>query len=410
MKICIIGKYPPIEGGVSSNNYWLACALAQKGHNVFVVTNAEEVEPAFREEILPKDAGRLEPHNVKIFNTYPAYNVIPACSAFIAKLASLAIDLVRQEKIDVIYSNYLLPYGVAAGLVKQATGVPWFLDHAGSDITSVFDEPLFKAVLIELFKNADLVADTRQVREKLLAKGLVGADKIAPFTMQLQYLAMKYRSFSPKAKPFNLASYFHKFDKKLPVFTFFGKISSLKKTASFIEAAAYLPKGKFYLFFVTERGPGLIRLRNLVNKSGLIDYTCFLPFQPPWMIPALMTASTCVVAPESEEEPYLPANTHGSNIGFEAMLCGRCVVVGKKMSKKSFYPKCRANEHFLVVDPMETKSFTKKIKAIIDNPSLAARIGKQARLFWESEIASTSENTDVFLKNMNIAILKSRRR
>ena len=34
MRICIVGKFPPIEGGVSMLNYRYAHALARQGHQV----------------------------------------------------------------------------------------------------------------------------------------------------------------------------------------------------------------------------------------------------------------------------------------------------------------------------------------------------------------------------------------
>ena len=54
MKICILGKYPPIEGGVSTQTYWLARGLAQRGHHVHVITNADEVEDMFRMTQMPE--------------------------------------------------------------------------------------------------------------------------------------------------------------------------------------------------------------------------------------------------------------------------------------------------------------------------------------------------------------------
>jgi hypothetical protein len=44
MRICFIGKYPPIQGGVSAQTYWAVRGLAERGHEVCVVTNADEVE------------------------------------------------------------------------------------------------------------------------------------------------------------------------------------------------------------------------------------------------------------------------------------------------------------------------------------------------------------------------------
>jgi len=408
MKVCILGKYPPIQGGVSTCNYWLSRELGNKGHKIFVVTNAEESNFEYREEISPRDAQYLEPDNVRVINTYPINRkFIPQYPAFVTKLASLAIEVIKKERVDVLYSNYLLPYGVAAYIVKQATNIPWFLDHAGSDITNLFDEPILQPVFIELFKKADLIVNSIQVRERLIKRGIIKEDKLSPVVGKMFYARIIDKSFSPKAKPLNLGLYFGKFNKKLPVFTFLGKISQLKKTFSFVEAASHLPKGKFYLLFVTERGLMHIQLRNLLNKYGLMDYSCLLPFQPPWRIPSIITASTCIVAPESEEEPYLPEGTHGSKISLEAMLCARCVIIGEGMSKKSFYTPCKDGKHFLVVDPNNIKDFTGKLKLVLNNPSFAYKIGKNARKFLDSRLHLFNPSIDIFIKNLQFTILKN---
>ncbi|MCF7907318.1 MAG: glycosyltransferase family 4 protein [Candidatus Omnitrophica bacterium] len=408
MNICILGKYPPIQGGVSTCNYWLSKALGQRGHKVFVVTNAEEAGFEYREQIYPSDARQLEPKNVRVFSTQPlSRRFIPQYQPFIAKLASMAIEIVKKNKIDVLYSNYLLPYGVAGLLVKQATGVPWFLDHAGSDITNLFDEPELRPIFLELFKNADLVVNSPQVKSRLVDSGVIPEDKLSPSIGKMSYTRALDDSFHPQAKPFDLSDYFDRFNRRLPVFTFLGKISPLKKTFAFVEAAAKLPKGKFYLLFVTEKGRMRIHLRNLIREKGLLPYTCLLDFKPPWLVPSIITASTAVVAPESEETPYLPEGTHGSKIGLEAMLCGRCAVIGKGMSKKAFYYGCKDKEHFLVVDPHNINTFAKKLKLIVDDPGLAYKIGKKARAVWTARRNFFEASLDLFVKNFKIAILKN---
>lgn len=100
MKICFIGKYPPIQGGVSSFNYWMAKALGKRGHDVFVITNAEEGGLEYQEEISPKEAKYLQPPNVRLINTSPLNkNFIPPYNLFVVKLASLAIEIIRKERI-----------------------------------------------------------------------------------------------------------------------------------------------------------------------------------------------------------------------------------------------------------------------------------------------------------------------
>jgi hypothetical protein len=48
VRICIIGKFPPIQGGISMRTYWSAQGLAALGHEVHVVTNAKEAVAPFR--------------------------------------------------------------------------------------------------------------------------------------------------------------------------------------------------------------------------------------------------------------------------------------------------------------------------------------------------------------------------
>src|SRR5918993_1228933 len=60
MRICAVIKYPPIQGGVSTHGYWLARSLAMRGHQGFVVTNADEVEPDHRVWIPEADRPLLD--------------------------------------------------------------------------------------------------------------------------------------------------------------------------------------------------------------------------------------------------------------------------------------------------------------------------------------------------------------
>ena len=222
------------------------------------------------------------------------------------------------------------------------------------------------------------------------------------------YAGIRDARFSPQAKPLNLGAYFPDFNKNLPVFTYLGKISPLKKTFAFVEAASSLPKGKFYLLFFTEKGRLCIQLKNLLRQHGLLNNSYLLSFQPPCRIPSIITASTCIVAPESKEYPYLPKGTHGSKICFEAMLCGKCCIIGREMSKKEFYCHCKDKKHFLAVDPDNLIDFRKKLRIVLDNSSLVNRIGCNARKFIDSRMSALDNNVEIFLKNLKLTILKNR--
>ena len=60
MRICAVIKYPPIQGGVSAQSFWLARGLADAGHEVFVVTNADSVEDDYRILMTDDDRRWLE--------------------------------------------------------------------------------------------------------------------------------------------------------------------------------------------------------------------------------------------------------------------------------------------------------------------------------------------------------------
>ena len=62
MRICVIGKHLPIQGGVSGFNYRLTHALARLGHTVMVVTNADEVESEYRMGLSAHDVAALAQH------------------------------------------------------------------------------------------------------------------------------------------------------------------------------------------------------------------------------------------------------------------------------------------------------------------------------------------------------------
>lgn len=402
-----MGKYPPLQGGVSCGTYWLARALAQKGHKIFIVTNTQEAGFEYSAQIYPRDSYNLEPDNITLINTRPLNSrFIPAYPAFVSKLAGLSIEAIKKEKIDVLYSNYLLPYGVAASIAQAATGIPWFLDHAGSDITNLLNEEQLRPVFLELFKQADVVVNSPQVRYLSGGRGFIGKEKLAPLSTDKLFARSLDDVFSPQVKPAALSEYFQGFRKELPVFTCPGKVSFLHKTFAFIEAASKLPKGRFYLLFITEQGRNQVLLKNKLRECGLTDQACVLPFVPPWKVPSFFNASTCVVCPEDEEDPDFPQGTHSSRLPLEAMMCGKCVIVGKGMSKKFFYSSCQDGKHLLAVNPRDTREFSRILRTVIEDPGIAEKIGRQARGYILKQKVLFENAVNGFIENLHYTLSK----
>ena len=119
MRVLVIGKYPPIEGGVSAQTYWVCNALAERGHRVEVVTDAAEVEDMYRIWLRRDDLKRL--NNCQVDDNDGGYvhvrwsatwddriwHHVPSGNPKVTKLVGMALEVVRNSNIDVIWTPYL---------------------------------------------------------------------------------------------------------------------------------------------------------------------------------------------------------------------------------------------------------------------------------------------------------------
>ena len=122
MRICVVGKFPPIQGGVSTRTYWSAHDLAARGHEVHVVTNAKEARPPFRMHMRRQDWKRCEaahsasqpggasPGSVTVHWTDPVDSsqfYIPMASPFVSKLAATAAR--SRSTLAAAFASRLVP-------------------------------------------------------------------------------------------------------------------------------------------------------------------------------------------------------------------------------------------------------------------------------------------------------------
>ena len=244
MRVCLLGKYPPISGAVSAVTYWRAKRLGELGHEVHIVTNSWCVEPEHRQEGVDKDLNKLIPKNVHLYSTDPdhdpGYRHIPFFRPDTEMLASLAIDVVRKHELDLIDSWYLLPYGVSAYLCKKATGSPLLVRHAGSDLTWLINSPFLKTLFLEVLRSADRIGTNPGGKQKLLSLGLPESKFFMSAT------GVDTSAFHPSVRPFDLSAYF---DKGTPIFTCVGKIHEYKGAFELVRAVSNID-ADFGLLFV----------------------------------------------------------------------------------------------------------------------------------------------------------------
>lgn len=378
MRICFITKYPPIEGGESSKSYWLARGLGKKGVKVYIITNAWEVETEFREKMEVEDLYFYQPKNVKVFNTDPFINpsFIPYTKPYTEKIASLALDVINSYDLQIIDSSYILPYGIAGYLVKSITKLPQILKHAGSDITRLFESPYLHTLFFKILFSVDKIITTKFSKEFLINLG------ISESKLVLNKVSVDLEVFNPHTKPF-------KFDDipDIPIISFIGKCEESKGIYELLNALHGINED-FFLLLITG-GKNIQKLNMFIQKSKLKSKTIIMPFMPPWKIPSVIKASTCVIMPERD----FPIAIHTPILPRECWATGTCTLLSEELYKKRPFKEIKENIHTLVVNPKDIDEFRKKLEYVIKNPDECKRIGMEA-----SKISKKREDFNGYIK------------
>src|SRR5205085_11099789 len=97
---------------------------------------------------------------------------IPMSSAFVSKIAATAAQVHSDCPVDVIYSHYMEPYGVAGHLAAQMTGVPHVVRMAGSDAGRLWHHPQLEGLYDHVLRSAQIVVTVGAVAERAIARGV----------------------------------------------------------------------------------------------------------------------------------------------------------------------------------------------------------------------------------------------
>lgn len=397
MRICCLGKYPPIQGGVSMRNYWHARALASCGHEVHVVTNALEVQAPFRMHMQPEDWETCEetvnPGSLRVHWTNPVdkqQSYIPMASPFVSKLASIAASLHEQHSFDVIYSHYLEPYGVAAHLAAEMTGVPHVLRTAGSDAGRLWHYPQLEALYDHVLRRAVVLIAKGEVAARAKSRG-VSPDRIAvadPFVipghlfthegslLDLNVLRDEVRNSEQRDAMWG------EFTGQYPHIGIYGKLGEPKGSFALLAALARLKQsGKQIGLVALAHGQPAIeqKFRETAQELGLTRSILQLPFLPHWRVPEFLRGCLAVCCLETN----FPIRFHSPIITREVLLCGTCLVGSAEVVRKLPNHEMLPNGYGCVVieDALNPEALSQQLAAIIDDPSTARDLGMRGCKF-----------------------------
>lgn len=416
MRICLIGKFPPIQGGVSMRTFWAAHALAARGHEVDVVTNAKEVRPPFRMHMREQDWQRCEATygsgSVTVHWTDPvdrSQTYIPMASPFVSKLAGIAARRHAERPFDVIHSFYLEPYGVAGYLAAQMTGVPHVVRMAGSDAGRLWRHSQLEVLYDCVLRSAAGVITGSVVAARAVERG-VRADRIA----FAGGVAVPEDVFTAVGPPLDLAALrtevasdpdlhdlqWGEFAGDRPYFGAYGKLGEAKGSFALLAALRRLNEAGLDVGLVAlAHGPPAVedRFRAQARDFGLADRILQLPFLPHWRVPEFMRGCLAVCCLEQD----FPIGFRTPIVLREVLLCGTCLVAATEVIRK--LPGYSRLPHgygcVAIEDVNDVDTLSKRLAAIVADPAPARQIGARGR-----EFACVLQRAESFPKELERAL------
>jgi glycosyltransferase involved in cell wall biosynthesis len=405
VRICILGKFPPIAGGVSHQTYLAAHELARRGHGVFVVTNAAEVEPEFRQMLLPGDAERLDCDHGEGFvrcvqtETVPVGSYLPWAQPYASKLFGRGLSVIEEHGCDLLVGWYLEPYGLVAAQLAAATGAPLVLRHAGSDVGRLAQNPDLRPAYDWALRRAERVLTTPSSSD-LLAD--LGADRSRQLFLEGSRPPPYFR---PDADPLDLDDVRRRAASRweavglsadggerapyapgTPTIGVYGKVGETKGSFDLLTALDELAAAGRAFNFLAMIGGHRRTLRAFVERvresPALADRTTLIPFLAPWHVPAFLRHCdlTCFA------ERGFPIAVHAPRIPEEIMLMGSCLVCSREVAEKQFFaPSLVDGRNYLLLDdPRDTREFATRLAWALDHRDEVRAIAARGRALVQS--------------------------
>lgn len=375
MIICFISKYPPLIGGVSTKIFWHSVLLAAADVEVHIVTNAllgsDNYQANFQypSNIPKKITKKINIHYLAADNKA---SYIPYADPYVTKLSSIAIDVVKNFKCNLIVGVYFEPNLVAAYITSKFTNVPFGIMNAGSDIGYLLKNSELKTTYANILKSANFIISS-SVHLKLFNELGINLNNIfsLPSTLPLKDYFNPYvgkLNFNPELKKdsfYSTTDKLNTIDFKHQVIGVYGKASLYKGQIQLIRALGYLKKYKHlkfnFLIIIQGKAQLLKKIDEEIKVNNIEHETFILPFVNPWEIPSFIKLCNAVCYLEHD----FPIEIHGPIIPLEVLSCGTCLILSEDIAKNY---RAQLDNSCLIVDPRKQDSLVQALEFVIKNP------------------------------------------
>jgi glycosyltransferase involved in cell wall biosynthesis len=400
LRICIIGKFPPIQGGVAARTYWLAHDLAARGHEVHVVTNAKEAAPPFRVHMRLRDWRRCNAKHdtgglVEVHWTDPldrSQHYIPLASPFVSKLAGIALGLHAERPFDVIYSHYLEPYGVAGHLVADMARVPHVARMAGSDAGRLWRHPQLEPLYDHVLRSARSVIASGPPAGRAIKRGVDPAAIANPNSvvlpddlfcpdgpaLDIDALRREVALESPELSD----AFWGGLAGEFACFGIYGKLGDSKGSFALLAALAQLKAENIAvgLLAMSHGWPRLEqKFRARAEELGVADRVLQIPFLPHWRVPEFLRSCLAVCCLEQD----FPIAFHTPIIPREVLACGKCLVASTEVIRKLPGHQQLPDRYGCVAisDVQDIDALSARLAAMLRDPGPIAQVAARGRAF-----------------------------
>jgi glycosyltransferase involved in cell wall biosynthesis len=408
VKLLLFAKYPPIEGGTSSQTLVSVGLLAAAGHDVDIVTNAAEAEPGYRAILTAEDTARLTSWHgsaaggsVTVHNTTPLgeTSYIPWANPYASKLFGRGMELVGARRFDAVIGWYWEPYGLVAGQVAETAGLPLILRHAGSDVGRLARHPDLRPAYRWLLQRADHVLTGPRSHEALIGLGAdptrlrdvdrgrlpdyfstpgaaLDVSEVADAASE-RFTAMRL----PDTIEHMLLENLRRGPDLLgrPVIGIYGKVARSKGSYDLVSALELLAAQgvDFTLLGAVGGHDQLLRpfLERVASSDLLRDRALLLPYLAPWRIPSLLDACLLVCLLERRFDVAL----HRTRLPEEVLRRGRPLVLSGEVAGRLSFRRHLADgtNYIRVEDPTDVEGLARTLGSCLSDPAALIEVGRR---------------------------------
>ena len=333
MRVLLIGKYPPCQGGIAAKTYWMSRALSKAG----VVFDVVTVVPPRYSCPVPADEARRQ--RVAAIDPVAAPWFVPEADLWTERLVAAGLEMAASSPPDLIEVNYLAPFGLAGVVLARQLGVPLLVRHAGSDIAKLLSwAPAARALSMVMESAACVVTPetTPLCFESTAAH--------PPMVVRLPRYVPDPGAFSPvlagdKAPPAS------------PVVLYAGKLNyywRLKALDSLLAALVLRPDWRL---IAVANGTGKEAFLAEIRRLKLTERVVLRDFVHPSDMPAVLAEASAIWV---VERPGGPEDY--SNLVAEAVASGRPCLVSRASFAHPDAAMLRAYAGLLVVDPEDAST------------------------------------------------------